>query len=129
VHLAAGNGTQFPLQDRWVLSKNEVAELKTATDAYNATIKNLADAKGLAFVDANIFLAQIDKGGITVNGFTLTSALVFGGTFSLDGVHPSPRGYAFIANKFIEAINLKYGSNLKGVDVSNYAVLFPQNIQ
>lgn len=128
VHLAAGNGTQFPLQDRWVLSKDEVDELKTATDAYNATIKNLADAKGLAFVDANSILAQIDKGGITVNGFTLTSALVFGGTFSLDGVHPSPRGYAFIANKFIEAINLKYGSNLKGVDIGNYQVLFPKTL-
>ena len=122
-------GITYPLQDKHILIPTEIAELQTATTAYNVTIKSLADSKGLAFVDANDFLAKIDNGGISVNGFTLTSALVFGGTFSLDGVHPSPRGYAFISNKFIEAINLKYGSNLKGVDISNYAVLFPQNIQ
>lgn len=119
-------GITYPLQDRYILIPAEVAELKTATDSYNTIIKSLADTKGLAFVDANGFLGQIDNGGISVNGFTLTSAFVFGGTFSLDGVHPSPRGYAFIANKFIEAINAKYGSNLKGVNVGTYRILYPE---
>ena len=32
---------------------------------------------------------------------------------------------ALIANKFIEAINAKYGSNLKGPNVGNYRSLFP----
>jgi hypothetical protein len=41
---------------------------------------------------------------------------ITGGGFSTDGVHPSKR-YAVIANKFIEAINMQYGSNLKGVDI------------
>ena len=119
-------GITYPLQDRYILIPVEVAELKTATDSYNTIIKSLADTKGLAFVDANGFLAQIDNGGIFANGFTLTSAFVFGGAFSLDGVHPSPRGYAFIANKFIEAINAKYGSNLKGVNVGTYRILYPE---
>jgi len=119
-------GITYPLQDRYILIPVEVAELKTATDSYNTIIKSLADTKGLAFVDANGFLGQIDNGGISANGFTLTSAFVFGGTFSLDGVHPSPRGYAFIANKFIEAINAKYGSNLKGVNVGTYRILYPE---
>jgi hypothetical protein len=119
-------GITFPLQDKYLLIPSEVLELKTATDAYNATIKSLADSKGLAFVDANAFMKQIDSGGITANGFTVTSAFVVGGAFSLDGVHPSPRGYALIANKFFEAINAKYGSNFKGVDLSNYPIMFPK---
>jgi hypothetical protein len=124
-HLGAGNGTQFPLQDSWVLSKNEVAEVKTATDSYNAKIKSIAIAKGLAFVDTNALMTQIANGGVSSNGFTVTGAFITGGGFSTDGVHPSPRGYALIANKFIEAINATYGSNLKGVDLGNYRILFP----
>jgi len=127
-HLGAGNGTQFPLQDRWVLSKNEVAEVKTATDAYNAKIKSVATAKGIAFVDTNALMTQIANGGISANGFTVTNAFVSGGGFSTDGVHPSPRGYALIANKFIEAINATYGSNLKGVNLGNYRILFPKTL-
>ena len=33
-----------------------------------------------------------------------------------------------IANKFIQAINLTYGSNLKGVDLGNYRILFPKSL-
>ncbi|TCN61361.1 G-D-S-L family lipolytic protein [Flavobacterium circumlabens] len=121
-------GITYPLQDKFVLIPTEVAELKIATDSYNAIIRSLADSKGLAFVDANAFLGEIDNGGIPANGYTLTSTFIFGGTFSLDGIHPSPRGYAFIANKFIEAINKKYGSNLKGVNVGNYQNLYPASL-
>ena len=118
-------GITYPLQDKYVLIPTEVAELEVATNAFNATIKAIAESKGLAFVDANAIMKQIDQGGISANSFTMASTFVTGGTFSLDGVHPSPRGYAFIANKFIEAINAKYGSNLKGVNVGNYPILYP----
>lgn len=123
-------GVTFPLPDRYVLLPSEVAEIEVATNAYNLIIKTAADAKGLAFVDAKSVMDQLGKpNGIVMNNFTMTSTFVTGGTFSLDGVHPSPRGYALIANKFIEAINIKYGSNLKGADLGNYRILFPQTIQ
>ena len=73
-------------------------------------------------------MTQIANGGVSANGFTVTGAFVTGGGFSTDGVHPSPRGYALIANKFIEAINSTYGSNLKGVDLGNYRILFPSTL-
>jgi hypothetical protein len=121
------NGVSVPLADNWVLSKEEVQEVKVATDAYNASIQSIANAKGLAFVDANAFQTQIASGGISANNFTVTSAYVTGGGFSLDGVHPSPRGYALIANKFLEAINATYGSNFKGVNIGLYRILYPQD--
>jgi hypothetical protein len=128
-YLAAGNGTQYPLADQWVLSKGEVAEVKVATDLYNATIQSLATAKGLAFVNANDTMAQVaTTSGVTYNGFTMTSTYVTGNSFSLDGVHPSPKGYALIANKFIEAINATYGSNLRGPDLGGYRILFPATL-
>ncbi|MDO8317290.1 MAG: SGNH/GDSL hydrolase family protein, partial [Flavobacterium sp.] len=126
---AAVNGVSVPLADNWVLSKEEVAEVKVATDAYNVTIKSAADAKGLAFVDTKAIMAQLSTGGIRFGNFHITAAYVTGGAFSLDGVHPSARGYALIANKFIEAINAKYGSNLKGVDLGLYGIQYPATIQ
>ena len=126
-HIQAGNGSQFPLADKWVLTKNEVSEVKTATDAYNATIKSVAMAKNLAFVDANSTLSQVaTAGGYSFgSNYVLTSTYVTGGGFSMDGVHPSARGYALIANKFFEAINLKYGSNFRPVDLGKYQIQYP----
>ncbi len=121
------NGVSVPLADNWVLSKDEITEVRNATDAYNATIESVANANGLAFVNAKAIMDKLTSGGITANGFTLTSGYVTGGAFSLDGIHPSPRGYALIANEFIKAINAKYGSNMKAKDLSKYRILFPAN--
>ena len=121
-------GVTFPMQDNATLTASEVALVKTATDGYNAKIKAVATAKGLAFVDANALMTQIANGGISANGFTVTGAFITGGGFSTDGVHPSPRGYALIANKFMEAINSTYGSNLKGVSLGDYRILFPKSL-
>lgn len=119
-------GVSYPMQDNTTLTANETAQVKAATDAFNATIQSIADSKGLAFVDANAILAQVANGGISADGYTLTSAYVTGGAFSLDGVHPSPRGYALIANEFLKAINAKYGSNFKGVSLADYGILYPE---
>ncbi|MFV8342472.1 G-D-S-L family lipolytic protein [Flavobacterium sp. XS2P39] len=122
-------GITYPLQDKHILIPTEIAELKAATDLFNITIKTLADSKGLAFVDANAIMSQLFNGGIVSNSFTMLSTFVTGGSFSLDGVHPSPRGQALLANKFILAINAKYGSNLKGVDLGSYPILYPATLQ
>ncbi|MCZ8196357.1 MAG: G-D-S-L family lipolytic protein [Flavobacterium sp.] len=121
-------GITYPLQDRHVLVPTEIAELKAATDAFNATIESVATSKGLAFVNANELLTKVATTGVSSNGYTVKSTFVTGGAFSLDGVHPSPRGYAVIANAFMDAINKKYGSNLKPVDISKYRIQFPSSL-
>ena len=120
-------GVTYPMQDSTTLTASETLEVKNATDSYNATILAAATANDLAFVDAKAVMDLLGTTGITANNFTLTSTYVTGGAFSLDGIHPSPRGYALIANKFLQAINVKYGSNFKGVSLGNYRILFPQN--
>ena len=122
------NGISYPMQDNTTITATEATQLKTATDAYNASIQTIADAKGLAFVDIKALYNQVNNGGIVANGQTMTSRFIIGGMFSLDGVHPSPRGNALISNKFLEAINSKYGSNLQGVNIGDYPVLFPANL-
>ena len=122
------NGVSVPLADNWVLSKDEVAEVKVAVDSYNAIIKAIAIEKNLAFVDANAILSTLYTSGLNYGNYNLTATYVTGGAFSLDGVHPGARGYAFLANKFAEAINAQYGSTLRGVNIGNYSTLYPQNL-
>ena len=104
-------GVSLPLADKWVVLPSEQAEIKTATDAYNATIASVANSKGLALVDLNAILSQASVMGVEFDDYNLSTSLVTGGLVSLDGVHLTARGYALMANKFLEAIDATYGSN------------------
>ncbi|CAM3266431.1 G-D-S-L family lipolytic protein [Aequorivita lipolytica] len=116
-------GVSIPLSDQFVLAVSEQARVTTASAAYNATIQALAGAKGLAFVDAKSALARVANGGIVYDGGVLTSQFVTGGAFSLDGVHPTPRGYAYTANLIIKAINDTYNATIPMVHIGNYATI------
>lgn len=123
-------GITYPLQDGAILTKDEVSKLKVATDAYNLTIDEVVAANDgkIAFVDARAIMNQLVNGGIRFGNYHMTASFVTGGTFSLDGIHPSARGYALIANKFIEAINKEFGSTLKTVDLSTYRIQYPASL-
>ncbi len=119
------NGITFPLEDQWVLTPSEQQAVATATSAYNQTIAALASQFDLAFVDANTFFNVVAVSGVPLSdGSTVRSTYGTGGGFSLDGVHPSPRGYALIANLFINTINAKFGSNLPGLEPLDFTGLY-----
>lgn len=120
-------GASYPLGDQYSLTSDEVTNVTTAVTAYNTAIASMASSYGLALVDANAKMAQLsNNSGISFNGVKYTATFVTGGTFSLDGVHLTGRGYAVIANEFITAINKKYHSNLPLVNVNSYSgVKFP----
>lgn len=126
-------GITLPLIDKWVLLPSEQAEIKEATDDFNATIEAAANGAGLAFVDANALLTQLADTGIPSGNFILTSNLVTGGTFSLDGVHLTSRGYALAANEFMKAIDLTYGTNFEAsgnlVDIGTYPTNYSPLLQ
>lgn len=121
-------GVTYPLPDNRVLTATEVAEIKVATDAYNTVIKNAATTNGLAFVDTYAIMNQLLNGGIRFGNNQVTASFITGGAFSLDGVHPSARGYSLIANKFLQAINSTYGANIPSVDLGNYQIQYPENL-
>lgn len=120
-------GISYPLQNQHVLTKIEAAGVKTAVDAYNTSIKTLADSYGLAFVDANGKMLELNgQSGISFDGVKYTAKFVTGGAFSLDGVHLTGRGYAIVANEFIKSINAKYKSTLPQVNPNSYSsIKFP----
>lgn len=119
-------GVTFPLEDKFVLTKNEIANIESATREYNLIIKQTAQAKKLALVDMNEVMRKLVSGLRTEDGQIYT-ANYFAGLanintvlFSLDGVHPNARGYAFIANEIIKTINQHYKSRIPLVNVASY---------
>ncbi len=127
------NGVAIPLADKWVLLPSEQEEIAIATEAFNQIIATAASQAGLALVDANGLLNQLASGGITSGDFTLTSSLVLGSAFSLDGIHPTARGYALLANEFMKAIDVTYGSNFEAsgnlLNVGNYPTNYSPMLQ
>lgn len=118
-------GISLPLEDKWVLTPEEQEAVATATAAYNQTIAALATQYDLALVDVNSFQDVIGSQGFPLSdGSLVTDDFATGGGFSLDGIHPAPRGAAILANAIIEAINTKYGSNLPGVNPLDYTGLY-----
>lgn len=130
---ATVNGVAIPLADNWVVTNSEQDEINMVINGYNETIQASASAAGFGFVDANSIFQQIASGSYTSGNFTMTTNLVTGGAISLDGFHPTSRGYALLANEFLKAIDATYGSNFEAsgnlVDIgtypTNYSPLLP----
>lgn len=123
---AFGVSAANPFPSAFVLDDVEQGQVNTATTAFNNTLRTQATAKNLAIFDANAFFTSVNSNGFATNGVRNTAAFISGNLFSLDGVHPTPRGYAAIANEMIRVINEKYGSSIQPVDPNKYrGVLLP----
>jgi len=115
--LGTGATKSNPFPNSVVLDSLEALNVKNVIAEYNNTIASIAAAKGFALVDANKLLNRA-RAGLTENGIRFTTQYVTGGLFSLDGVHPTNRGYAIVANEFIKVINEKWGANIPLINVA-----------
>jgi hypothetical protein len=119
-------GSAVPIGKEYVLDANEITNITTYTNNFNNVIKSQADANNLAFVDLKALMADIVDQKV-IDGVTYSSTFVKGNTFSLDGIHATPRGSAVIANEFIKAINAKYNASVPMVNINDYRVnVFPE---
>jgi lysophospholipase L1-like esterase len=119
-------GIGSPLLDGEVLTMSEVDEIETARTAFNTVISNLASASdNLAFYDAAALLADLNDGnGISYGTGSVDSTFGTGGAFSLDGVHPTARGYAIVANGIIESLSATFNAELPKTDPGTYSEIF-----
>lgn len=111
-YLDPGN-TEKVLPAHQTLTIDEVGSIEAAVVQYNMVIANEAAARQAsgqpwALVDVNAELAALPP----MPGDDLNGAFPFGpggqntgSAFGLDGVHPSERGYARVANLFVDALN------------------------
>lgn len=124
---AFGATAANPIPSVFVLDDTEQTTIRTATAAFNSSITAKAAEKGLAVFDSNAFFARVASSGFVTNAVPNTAGFIAGNLFSLDGVHPTPRGYAVVANEMIRVINQTYGANVSQVNPNDYrGVRFPQ---
>lgn len=113
------------ISDRYALDSAEVAEIDLAIQSYNTVITQKANQYGLALADMNTYFNSV-KSGIKWDGADFNATFVSGGFLSLDGYTPNQKGYALIANEFINAINTKYNSVIPTVNcVECDGIIFP----
>lgn len=119
------NGVTVPLADQYVLIPSEIAQIETARAAYNAVVANTVAAYStrLALADVNAALTSfVTARAAIANNITVTPNInPPTGIYSEDGAHPNSRGYAFIANVFIDAINAKFGATVPKVNLAKYS--------
>lgn len=109
-----------------VLDPTEAANVATRTRELNAVIVASAQRKGLAVFDGNSYFDRVARNGVISNGVSNNANFVTGNFTSLDGVHPTPRGYALIANEMIRTINQQYGASVPTLNPNDYrGVKFP----
>lgn len=119
-------GVTFPLEDKYALIPAEQTAISTATKKFNDIIWSVAGSKKLAVADMNAIMGYLTN-GIRLGDGQWYTADYFKGTenmnkvlFSLDGIHPNPRGYAFVANEITKVINEHYKANLPLLVPGNY---------
>ncbi len=118
-------GVGVPLADQWVLTADEVNMIATAQAGFNATITALAAANpDVIMVDVKAMMQQIANGGVAYDGGVITSTYGSGGGFSLDGVHPTARGYSLIANAAIKKMNMTFGGTIPMVNPGTYPTVY-----
>ncbi|GAB3878542.1 hypothetical protein GCM10028824_40670 [Hymenobacter segetis] len=123
---APGSLPTSPLPNNYVLDATEAAAVVARTTQLNNIIAKTARQNKVALADMNTFFTSIAQQGIVTNAVNNTATFASGNLFSLDGVHPTPRGYAVVANEFIRVINSYYGSAIPAVAPNDYrGVLFP----
>jgi hypothetical protein len=120
-------GVGMALEDADVLTESEIGLVETARTAYNAAIEIAADADpNLLLFDMDAFFTELNTTGILYGSGGVSSTFAQGGAFSLDGVHPTARGYAVIANEMFKVINAGFGGYIPPVNPSDYSTVFYQ---
>jgi lysophospholipase L1-like esterase len=124
IPLILGGTQKGPITDAGVLSAAEVVTVQAQVTAFNQVIAAQAQAAGATLVDINALFKQVSTSGLTINGYTGTTAFL-GGFFALDGIHPTNTGYAVVANKFIDTMNTAISTKIPDVALGPVATVDP----
>jgi lysophospholipase L1-like esterase len=124
IPLILGGKQKGPIDDAGVLSAAEAVTVQAQVTAFNQVIAAQAQAAGATLVDINALFKQVSASGLTINGYTGTATFL-GGFFALDGIHPTNTGYAVVANKFIDTMNIAISTKIPDVALGPVAAADP----
>ncbi|MFK7971579.1 MAG: hypothetical protein AB8F95_14530 [Bacteroidia bacterium] len=124
--IETGRGTEAnPLPEKLVLDQSEITEIRARITAYNNALDAMAkgyNGQGTRVVVVDIYqLFERVSQGTYDAGIPVSATYFNGGFYSLDGMMPTPRGQAMIANKVLETLQEKFPKlSLPTVSISSY---------
>ncbi|HKJ34881.1 MAG TPA: SGNH/GDSL hydrolase family protein [Balneolales bacterium] len=111
---------------------SELEKALTTIAQYNAAISGVVQSNPDKFMLINIngffnniITSYLSKGYGYLDASQDTLNPVIGSLFSLDGVHPTNKGYALVANEIIKDINSKYNAKIPEIDVRQIPLGLP----
>ena len=140
-------GLQDPVTDQYVLTPQEQAVLIGRTKNLNDEIAGIIEPvkDRVALLDVNPVFADIaglspvqaaqlgmspeaqaaadETRGLLIDGVVLDPSFRPDGIFSVDGIHPNPKGHAVVANEIIKVINDAYDATIPLVDTTPYRTI------
>lgn len=116
---AYGLDEACPVPDRLVLDKEEYVYINNQVLQWNAILRVIAERNNLIYLDLNRLYQDI-LNGQRYFGASFSAEYLAGDFFAIDGISPLPRGHAMIANRLIEAINLRTSSHIPELDILAY---------
>jgi hypothetical protein len=120
-----GNRAVQPKADQYILTHDELDRMYDHWNYFNSVISSYSSSSDVAVLNTNDILTEVNNGFFTGTE-AINAEYIQGGAFSLDAVHLTPKGYAVMANAFIQSINSKFGSNIPTVNSNNYrGVILP----
>ena len=110
-----------PIPNRYVLDSIEILVVKKAISDYNEKLVQLKSiSQNIYIFDlSKVFTDIIAKGYKVPGSTTLTNRFISGEMFSLDGVHPTAKGYGVITNELIKYLNSTFNSDIPLVSIQN----------
>lgn len=125
-HIGSEGIAALPLDGEWTLTADEVAVVENLVDEYNTIIDDAVAARPEVFLyDANEDLQTLTMFEgmhfLALLGSMSPADAANTTLFSLDGVHPNNRGYARVANGFLEVMNGVFGTEFPMVDLGAVA--------
>lgn len=110
-----------PFPDQFTLDQAEIAQANDAVNRYNAFINSKnSPANGIFVVDiAGLFARVVAQGITSPDGEELRATFLTGGIFTIDGVHPGPKGHAIVANQMIPIIEREFNASIPAINTRN----------
>jgi lysophospholipase L1-like esterase len=130
-----GYGSSIPISTQHYLNEKDIELIEQRINDFNAVLAEMSNAQPERIVIADIkslvepvaetgktdaWGSPVNKEVIYFDGVPVEGSLGINSIFSLDGLHFNPRGNAFAANGFIEAVNRGFGANFPLVDINKY---------
>lgn len=118
--------------NRLILDEAEQAVVKKAVNDFNTIIATAVSrySDRMLLFDAYSVVEDVRKSGYPVVGsLVMNFNYISGGFFSLDGIHPSSRGYAAVTNEIIRTINRGWGANIPMVTIQSVPALKIGSVQ